>query len=201
MSYWHEGVSIDGGADGWRDSIRLACEWMIERSTIRTPEVQFEKSGFASLDTARPLETWCAADAPPWRVISCIYHVLSSFDAGRLPYPQPEMLFRRLLDLRWGEAGVDEQRTVGTDGDWALLLLNLCHVLPAAFPEAMAAILRVSARRVRDWHARHNAILSATTHHLWCYLWVTAVFQAAVRDHYTGGVAIDTLNNPAFYRL
>lgn len=153
------------------------------------------------IEPARPLETWCSADAPPWRVISCVYHVLAAFDAGRLPYPQSEKLLRRLLDLRWEDANDAEPRTFCTDGDWALLLLNLCNALPAAFPEVMAAIRRVSARRVRDWHVNRDAILSASTHHLWCYLWVTAVFQAAVRDHYAGGVVIDTLNDPALYRL
>jgi hypothetical protein len=153
------------------------------------------------IEPARPLETWCSADAPPWRVISCVYHVLAAFDAGRLPYPQPAMLLRRLLDLRWEDADHAEPRTFCTDGDWALLLLNLCNALPAAFPQVMAVIRRVSARRVCDWHANRDTILSASTHHLWCYLWVTAVFQAAVRDHYAGGVVIDTLNDPALHRL
>jgi len=153
------------------------------------------------LDPARPLETWCSADAPPWRAISCIYHVLAAFDAGRLPYPQPEWLLRRLLDLRWDDAGDDEQRTCCTDGDWALLLLRLCETVPDGFVPSMAAIRRVSARRVRNWHAHRDTILSLSTHHLWCYLWVTAVFQATVRDHYAGGVVIDTLNDPALHRL
>lgn len=155
----------------------------------------------ARLDPARPLATWCAPDAPPWRVISCIYHVLSVFDAGRLPYPQPEMLLRRLLELRWDEAGNREQCTFCTDGDWALLLLRLCDAVPVGFAPAMAAIRRVSARRVREWYDHRAAILSASTHHLWCYLWVTAVFQASVRDHYAGGVVIDTLNKPELFRL
>lgn len=50
MSYWHQGAQIEGGLDGWRDSVRMACEWMIETSMIRTPEVHFENSGFTSLD-------------------------------------------------------------------------------------------------------------------------------------------------------
>ncbi len=153
------------------------------------------------LDSARPLETWCSADAPPWRVISCVYHVLAAFITGRLPYPQPEMLLRRLLGLRWEDADDAEPRTFCTDGDWALLLLRLCEAVPDGFAPAMSAIRRVSARRVHDWHANRDTILSASTHHLWCYLWVTAVFQAAVRDHYAGGVVIDTLNDPALFRL
>jgi hypothetical protein len=32
----------------------------------------------ARLDPVRPLQTWCAADAPPWRVVSSVYHVLSA---------------------------------------------------------------------------------------------------------------------------
>lgn len=155
----------------------------------------------ARLDPNRPLDTWCAADAPPWRVISSIYHVLSAFDAGRIPYPQPELLIQRLLGLRWNEVDNDVQRTVCTDGDWALLLLNLCNVLPAAFPAVMTAVRAVSARRVRHWHVNRETIMAADTHHLYCYLWVTAVFQSVVRDHYAGGVVIDTLNDPALFRL
>ncbi len=153
------------------------------------------------LDPRRPRETWCSADAPPWRVISCAYHVLSTFDAGRIPYPQPELLMRRLLDLHWDTVAEDEHRTVCTDGDWALLLLELSKLLPSRFAEVMEAITRVSARRVRDWHENREAILSTSTHHLYCYLWVTAVFQATVRAHYATGVVIDTLNNPALFRL
>ena len=111
------------------------------------------------------------------------------------------MLLRRLLNLRWDEAGDDEPRTFCTDGDWALLLLRLCEAVPDSFVPAMAAIRRVSARRVRNWCTNRDTILSVSTHHLWCHLWVTAVFQAAVRDHYAGGVVIDTLNDPALHRL
>ncbi len=155
----------------------------------------------ARLAPERPLETWCAADAPPWRVISCMYHILSAFDAGRIPYPQPEHLLRRLLDLRWDEAADSEPRTVCTDGDWALLLLRLADRVPTAFPEIMAAIRRVSARRLRAWTGTREAILATGTHHLYCYLWVTAVFQSAVRDHYRGGIVRDTLNDPTLFRL
>ncbi len=155
----------------------------------------------ARLDPERPLTTWCAAADPPWRVISCIYHILSAFDAGRLPYPQPEGLLRRLLELRWDEAAEREPRTVCTDGDWALLLLRLADLVPTAFPEIMAAIRRVSARRRRAWAETREAILAAGTHHLYCYLWVTAVFQSAVRHHYRGGFVRDTLNDPALFRL
>ena len=50
MSYWNEHVRIEGGLDGWRESVKLACTWMIERSMIRTPACTFENSGFGSLD-------------------------------------------------------------------------------------------------------------------------------------------------------
>jgi hypothetical protein len=155
----------------------------------------------ARLDPAQPLATWCAADDPPWRVISCLYHVLSAFDAGRLPYPRPERLARRLLDLHWDDAPDSAPRTVCTDGDWAWLLLRLCERLPRHAPAALRAIRRVSARRVRQWQANREAALALDTHHLYCFLWVTAVFQSCVRDHYSGGVLRDTLNDPALFRL
>lgn len=153
------------------------------------------------LDPSRPLGTWCEADAPRFRVISCIYHVLSAFDAGLLPYPEPEWLIRRLLDLRWDLVDETVERTVCTDGDWAILLLRLCEILPDYYVQVHEAILRVSARRVREWHYNRSRVLELNTHHLFCYLWGTAVFQAVVRDHYTGGVVIDPLNDPSLYRL
>ncbi len=154
----------------------------------------------ARLDPARPLETWCAANDPPWRVISCLYHVLVAFDAGGLPYPEPELLLARLFGLSWDQVPDSEMRTVCTDGDWAWLLLRLCEQRPKYFPAAMAAIRRVSARRVRQWGEQPEQILAASTHHIYCHLWVTGLFQSCVRDHYAGGRLRDTLNEWSLYR-
>lgn len=153
------------------------------------------------LRSGSSLETWCAADAPSWQVISCLYHVLCAFDAGRLPYPEPDRIAQRLLGLRWEDASDDEQRTVCTDGDWAWMLLRLSEQRPQYFGEAMTAIRRVSERRIADWSRNREAILQNSTFHLYCYLWVTAVFQSCVRDHYSGGYLRDTLNDPALFRL
>ncbi len=153
------------------------------------------------VDPCRPLETWCAADASPWCVISCIYHVFSAFDAGRLPYPHQELVMRRLLDLCWEDADDTVYRTICTDGDWAWLLLRLIERLPRHAERAMTAIRRVSARRVAAWVADRESILSECTHALYCYLWSTSVFQSCARDHYDGGYVRDTLNDPALFRL
>jgi hypothetical protein len=127
--------------------------------------------------------------------------VLSAFDAGRIPYPRPRPLADRLLGLRWQDAPDEEPRTVCTDGDWAWLLLRLGEQIPHNAAPALEAIRRVSARRVRARHEDRNAILALDTHHLYCYLWVTTVFQSCVRDHYRGGFLRDTLNDPALFRL
>ncbi len=153
------------------------------------------------VSTDRPLETWCRPDDPRWRVISCTYHVLSAFDAGRLCYPQPELLLDRLLGLHWDKAPDGEFRTVCTDGDWAHMLLRLAEQIPGAAEPVLAAIRRVSARRVRGWQEHPEKVLALDTHHLYCYLWVTGVFQSCVRDHYRGGYVRDTLNDPALFRL
>ncbi len=153
------------------------------------------------LHPERPLEVWCPADAPPWRVISCMYHVLSAFDAGRIRYPCPDLLLRRLLELRWDEVADGEPRTFCTDGDWAVLRLRLCIEFPESFPDAMRAIRRVSARRVLEWLDRRDGILAAGTHHLYCYLWSTAVFQSHASEHYSGGIVRDTFNDPALMCL
>jgi hypothetical protein len=153
------------------------------------------------LDPARPLKTWCRPDAPAWRVISCVFHVLSAFDAGALPYPQPELLLGRFLDLGWEDAPDEEKRTVCTDGDWAWVLLRLRDQLPEQSERIVAAVRKVSARRVRAWHSDPEAVLSLRTHDLYCYLWSSAVFRSCARDHYRGGAVKDTLNEPALYRL
>lgn len=155
----------------------------------------------ARLDPARPLETWCAAATPACFVISCIFHVLSAFDAGRLPYPRPAMLAARLFDLNWEAAPDSEKRTFCTDGDWALLLLALARQEPSLAGRALSAVHLVSARRVRDWYRQREAILEASTHDLYCYLWSTAVFQDCVREHYPGGYLRDTFNDPALFRV
>jgi len=153
------------------------------------------------LNPDRPLETWCRPNEKPWRVISCAYHVLSAFDAGRMPYPHPKVLLRRLLGLRWEAAADDVRRTVCTDGDWALMLLHLRNQLAGESERIMKAIRKVSARRVRDWSKNRESVLSDTTHNIYCYLWVTAVFQSYVRDQYTGMPIKDTLNAPELFRL
>jgi len=145
----------------------------------------------ARLSPDRPLETWCAADAPPWKVISCIFHVLSAFDAGRLPYPKPDLLMQRLFDLRWEDVSDAVQRTECTDGDWCWLLLRFSEHLPQHAERALLAIRKVSARRVvaiREGKQDPQLI------------W-TAVFQSAVREHYTGGYLRDNFNDPAMYRF
>ena len=65
----------------------------------------------------------------------------------------------------------------------------------------MPAMRRVSARRVEAWHADPQGALNLDTHHLYCFLWSTAVFQGCVCDHYVGGYLRDTLNDPALYQF
>ncbi len=153
------------------------------------------------LDPASPKATWCKPNAPPWRVVSCVYHVLALFDQGARPYPQPQMLLDRLLDLKWEDVPGTVGRTACTDGDWAWVLLHLRDQLPQHGERIMAAIRKVSARRVRQWHGDRQSILSQTTHDIYCYLWSSAVFQSCVRDHYRGAPLTDTLNNPTLFRL
>jgi hypothetical protein len=155
----------------------------------------------ARIDPERPMEIWCGADDPPWRVISCMYHVLVAFDAGALPYPYPQWLLRRLLDMHWEEAPDETMRTACTDGDWAWMLMRLASQCPEHYGAAMRAVRRVSARRIRLMRARTEEWLSESTHNIYCHLWVTAVFQSLVREHYRGGYLWDTLNAPALYRM
>jgi hypothetical protein len=145
--------------------------------------------------------TWCRPDDPSWRVISCIYHVVSAFDAGGLPYPEPERLRDRLLELRWDEAGDHEHRTFCTDGDWAWCLLRLAEQVPMNHGEVMRAIRNVSARRIKRWRADPQKVLAEPTRHFANHLWAEALFRNTIRDHYTGPPMVDVLNAPWLLRL
>jgi len=148
-----------------------------------------------------PAETWCSADAKPWRVISCIYHVLMVFDAACIPYPFPDMLLHRLLSLNWDQVPDLETRTVCTDGDWAWNLVELSKLGPERFSEVMQQIRRVSNRRVRIWQEARDEVFRLSTHELYCFLWVTAAFQRCVREDFFGPCLRDTLNDPSLFRL
>lgn len=145
--------------------------------------------------------TWCRADDPPWRVISGIYHVASALDAGCVPYPRPQELFDRLMALEWDRAGDEVRRTDCTDGDWAWLLLRLAEMCPGRWEDVMAAIRRVSARRVAQWQADLKSVLDRPTFFIYCALWGTALFQHTCREHFTGPFMRDTLNDPSLFRI
>ncbi|MFW5803338.1 MAG: hypothetical protein ACOCWJ_05410 [Verrucomicrobiota bacterium] len=175
---------------------------LLATGCVQTDWIEVFRGDIAErLDPSQPLATWCAPDAPAWRVISCVYHILSAFDAGLLPYPQPDLLIDRMLGLGWDAVPDSEHRTQCTDADWAWALLRLVEHRPEHAPRIFAAIRRVSARRVRAWNTAPEANLTLSTHHLYCYLWSSAVFQSAVRDHYTAGYLRDTQNAPALCRL
>ena len=155
----------------------------------------------ARLDPAAPSATWCRPDDPPWKVISCLYHVLEAFDAGALPYPQPDLLLDRLLGLDWPAQRATARQTTCTDGDWAWLLAELGKLRPARWPAACAAIRAVSAQRAAAWTAGAVDLAALSTHDLFCHLWVTAAFQRLVREDCPGPCLRDTQNEAALLRL
>lgn len=152
-----------------------------------------------SLDS--PKETWCSADAPPHKVISSIYHILQIFDAGALPYPKPDILINRLLDLEWHINRSSEKATLCTDGDWAWMLVELCKLKPAYFERAIDQIKSVGKQRVHEWNSQSIDISRLSTHHIYCYLWVTALFQDLDRTLFRGTWLYDTLNSPQLFRM
>ena len=169
----------------------VSCEWI---------SVLKERVA-ARIDRNRPLETWCSADAPRWKVISCIYHVLSPFDDGRVSYPHPRILIKRLLDLEWENVSDTERRTECTDGDWAAILLSLCNQLPEHFPDVMSRIRKVAERRVAEWNEQADAILQKPTFLLYCFLWGMGLFQQHIRDCFRGPYIWNTLDDPALFRM
>lgn len=146
-------------------------------------------------------ETWCSSDAPAWKVISSIYHILPIYDSAAIEYPKPELLINRLLNLKWNERRKSEMQTICTDGDWAWMLIELSKILPEYFVEVMQQIKDVSYQRVLEWNRGTINLNELSTHHIYCYMWVTAQFQHLVRDHYIGPWLHDTLNSPELFRL
>ncbi|HBC88399.1 MAG TPA: hypothetical protein DCZ94_15730 [Lentisphaeria bacterium] len=161
----------------------------------------FTREISSRLSAERPLETWCAADAPPWQVISCIYHVLESYDAGCISYPEPDLLLDRLLKLGWPDRRKAEQQTECTDGDWAWLLIELCKLRHERYVKAMQQIRSVSVQRAGEWNGGKIKLSEMTTHGIYCFLWVTALFQHQTRDLFSGPWMYDTLNDPTLFRL
>jgi hypothetical protein len=111
------------------------------------------------------------------------------------------MLLDRLMGLRRHEAPGSEPCTACTDADLSWMLLRICQALPKHMPQATAVIRALSRNRIAAWKGDRAAILAQSTHHLYCYLWSTAVFQGSVRDHYVGPFLRDTLNDPALFAI
>lgn len=148
-----------------------------------------------------PLRTWCEPDAPPWRVVSCIYHVLSTFDAGAVPYPHADLLLNRLFGLQWPDRRQHEKATECTDGDWAWLLVHLCMLRPERTGRALQEVREVCAQRAREFADGRFPFGSISLHAIYCHLWVTACLQRIVRDHVRGFSLHDTLNDPSLLRV
>lgn len=153
------------------------------------------------LDPVDLRATWCSPDDPAWRVVSSVYHVLETFDAACIPYPRPHLLLERLLALEWPERRGSEERTACTDGDWAWLLWELCKVAPERAVECMRQIRTVSEQRAREVDDELSAFAGWSTHVVYCYLWVTALYQHMTRHLFRGPWLYDTLNDPSLFRL
>lgn len=144
---------------------------------------------------------WCAPYSPPWRTISCIYHILQIYDAGRIPYPRPKLLLNRLLGLYWPQRREVEKQTMCTDADWAWCLMELIKLVPRRAVPIMRQIEHVCNSRAHEWQSQRVRFEELSTHHIYCYLWSTALFQDLVRRDFSGPYMLDTLNLPSLYRL
>ncbi len=146
--------------------------------------------------------TWVGAEEEaPWRVVSCIYHVLSGYDAAFLPYPQPALLWNRLTVLDYEHTRNNHQRTFCTDFDYAWLLRRLCHQMPEHFQEAHRRFNTVLDMMIAEWRDERERMLSATTHELYCQCIGWALYQNLIPERFTGPALQDTLNAPWLYRL
>ena len=145
--------------------------------------------------------TWSGADMAPARLISCMYHIFQIYDAGRVPLPKADLILKRLLGLDWPLVRQREGRTYCTDADWAWMLSEVVKQSPRMYPLVSSSILKVSRQRVLEWNLGRVELAQMSTHHLYCYLWSTALFQDLDRAGFVGSYIMDTLNQPAFFRL
>lgn len=154
------------------------------------------------INPRKPLETWCSPAAEPWRVISCIYHITSGYDAAFLPYPHPELLWQRLRDLNYEKKRNDIFRTVCTDFDFVRILQRLTHQLPEHFEEFLLICKDLFIKRHQEWHEDKESLFEQySTHDLFCYLIGWAVLQPLLPEYFTGPALYDTQNAPWLKRL
>lgn len=154
------------------------------------------------INPEHPLRLWSAADDdPPWRVISCLYHVLAGYDAAFIPYPLPTLLWDRLRSLNYEQTRGALHRTFCTDFDYAWMLDRLSHQLPERFAEAHRRCQILFDGMLAEWHDDRERMLRATTHDLYCQCIGWALFQRLLPERFTGPALQDTLNAPWLYRL
>lgn len=156
----------------------------------------------ARLDPARPTQIWSRPDdTAAWRVISCMYHVLSGYDPAFIPYPHQEMLWNRLAALDYENTRDEQTRTSCTDFDYAWVLSRLCRQLPERCVELDRRLNAVLDKMIREWSAERERMLSATTHELYCQCIGWALYQNLLPERFSGPGLLDTLNAPWLYRL
>lgn len=153
-----------------------------------------------STERFRPL--WCGENDPPARIISCIYHVLSAYDGAYLPYPWPEKLWARLMDLDYSRRRNEIARTICTDFDYIHLLYRLAHQMPDRFEKCLTECRLVFRHRREEWNDNREKILAgASTHDLYCYVIGWVLLQKILPDHFEGQGLYDTLNVPWVFRI
>ncbi len=154
------------------------------------------------LDPGRPLRVWSGSeDDPAWRVISCMYHVLSGYDAAYIPYPRPAFLWDRLSVLNYEKTRNDQRRTFCTDFDYAWMLNRLGHQMPERFPEINRRCNLILDMMIAEWNEDRERMLGATTHELYCQCIGWALYQGMLPERFKGPALQDTLNAPWLYRL
>ncbi len=154
------------------------------------------------LDPRQPMRIWSASDDdPPWRVISCMYHVLAAYDAAYIPYPMPQLLWNRLRTLDYEHTRNDQPRTACTDFDYAWMLDRLSHQIPEHFPQSHSRCNTILDLMIAEWHDDRERMLGATTLDLYCQCIGWALYQRMLPDRFTGPPLQDTLNAPHLHRL
>lgn len=152
--------------------------------------------------TEKPVMPWCSEEDPPWRVISCIYHITHGLDAGFIPYPFPEIIWQRLSELDYENVRDSLRRTVCTDFDYMFVLSRLVHQLPDKMHEFLERCRLLSVKMIAEWSTKREELLADfSTHDLACYLVGWSILQRALPGLFAGPVIYDIQNAPWLYRL
>lgn len=90
MKWWDADIEHEQGLDAWRNSVRLACNWVIDISMIKTRQLELESSSFEHIhgysDWRGAFKGEYNASTCKWDVFCPIWHGGQGVKALALAY-------------------------------------------------------------------------------------------------------------------